>query len=144
MSATSSLDVIDSTVQQTYEWLNALGAELNWTDRRRQFLALRSVLHALRDYLVVDESAQLAAQLPLLIRGVYYEGWNPARVPAANRGRSDFLDRIARDFARADPNVDPERVAHAVLRLLGERVSAGEIDEVRHMLPQEVRALWAA
>jgi uncharacterized protein (DUF2267 family) len=65
-------------------------------------------------------------------------------VPAADRGRSDFLDRIARDFARADPNIDPERVAHTVLRLLGERVSAGEIDEVRHMLPQDVRALWAA
>src|SRR5581483_3725249 len=60
MTANGNLDVIDSTVQQTYEWLNAIGKDLAWSDRRRQFLALRSVLHALRDYLVVDESAQLA------------------------------------------------------------------------------------
>ncbi|HEU5431546.1 MAG TPA: DUF2267 domain-containing protein [Thermomicrobiales bacterium] len=144
MTATNSLDVFDSTVQQTYEWLTAIGAELRWPDRRRQYLALRSVLHALRDYLLVNESAQLAAQLPLLIRGVYYEGWNPARAPAADRSRADFLGRIERDFARADPNVDPERVAHAVLRVLSDRVSAGEIDEARHLLPKDVRTLWAA
>ena len=144
MTATNSLDIIDSTVQQTYEWLNAIGGELNWPDHRRQYLALRSVLHALRDDLIVNEAAQLAAQLPLLIRGIYYEGWDPARVPAADRSRANFLGRIERDFARADPNIDPERVSQAVLRLLGERVSAGEIDEVRHLLPKDVRLLWAA
>ena len=136
------LDGIDSTVQQTNEWLKAIGEELGWEDRRRAYRALRDTLHALRDYLVVDESAQLAAQLPLLVRGVYYESWDTSNVPVADRGRQDFLGRVAGAFERADPEVDPERVARAVLRVLGSRISAGEADEARRLLPKEVQALW--
>jgi uncharacterized protein (DUF2267 family) len=141
MSATG-LEVFDSTLQQTNGWLKAIMEEMHWEDRRRAYLALRGTLHALRDYLIVDEGAQLAAQLPLLVRGIYYEGWKPSKVPATNRNRDDFLGRIKKEFERADPQVDPVRVVHAVLRVLTERVSAGEVEEVRDVLPKDVRALW--
>src|SRR3712207_3941320 len=114
MSATG-LAVFDTTLQKTNGWLNAIMEELGWGDRRRAYLALRGTLHALRDYLVVDEAAQRAAQLPLLVRGLYYEGWDPARVPVEGRGREDFLGRVAAAFERAGPEVDPERVARTVL-----------------------------
>ena len=142
MGATG-LDVFDTTLQKTNEWLNAIMEELGWGDRRRAYLALRGTLHALRDYLVVDEGAQLAAQLPLLVRGVYYEGWDPSRVPVEGRDREDFLGRVAGAFERADPEVDPERVARAVLGVLGSRISAGEAEQARRLLPKEVQALWA-
>jgi uncharacterized protein (DUF2267 family) len=35
-----------------------------------------------------------------------------------------------------------ERAAGAVLGVLTERVSAGEIDQLRHVLPERVRDLW--
>ena len=138
----TDLDVFDSTLQQTNEWLKAIAEELGWEDRRRALRALRGTLHALRDHLVVDEAAQLAAQLPLLVRGIYYEGWDPSRVPVEGRRREDFLGRVAGAFERTDPDVDPERVARAVLRVLGNRISAGEADEARRLLPKEVQALW--
>ena len=129
------LDVIVRAVQQTTEWLTATGAELRWEDRRRADLALG-------DCLVVDEGAQLAPQRAPLLRGVYYESWDPSNVPVADRGRQDFLGRVAGAFERADPEVDPERVASAVVRVLGSRISAGEADEARRLLPKEVQALW--
>jgi len=141
MTATG-LDVFDSTIQQTNAWLKEIGEELHWEDRRRAYLALRGTLHALRDYLVPDEAAHLAAQLPLLVRGVFYEGWDPSRTPATDRGRDDFLSRVAAEFARADPTVDPVRVARTVLRVLSAHVTAGEIDDVRQSLPKDVRAVW--
>ena len=140
--STTGLEVFDRTVQQTNEWLKAIMDELHWDDRQRAYLALRGTLHAVRDYLIVDESAQLAAQLPMLVRGIYYEGWDPSRVPVPGRGRTDFLARVAAAFARAEPVVDPERVARAVLRVLTERTGGGEAAQVRHLLPKEVRELW--
>jgi uncharacterized protein (DUF2267 family) len=139
--STTGLDVFDTTVQETNEWLRAIQEEMGWGDRQLAYLALRGTLHALRDHLTVDEAAHLAAQLPLLVRGIYYDAWDPSRVPVRERHREQFLARVADAFERTRP-VDPEQAARSVLRVLGTRISAGEIDNVRRMLPEDVRALW--
>jgi uncharacterized protein (DUF2267 family) len=142
LSATG-LDVFDTTVQETNEWLRAIHEELGWGDRQLAYLALRATLHAVRDHLTADEGAHLAAQLPLLVRGIYYDGWDPSRVPVRERHREQFLARVAAGFEGVPP-VNPEEMARAVLQVLGTRISAGEVEDVRQMLPEAVRDLWAA
>jgi uncharacterized protein (DUF2267 family) len=140
MSATG-LDVFDATVQKTNTWLKRLMAILGWEERNRAYLALRATLHALRDRLTVEEVAQLGAQLPMLVRGFYYEGWDPTAKPLKERHREQFLGRIVNAFP-PDERIDPEGVARAVFQLLQERVSDGELEDVRQMLPSEIRDLW--
>jgi uncharacterized protein (DUF2267 family) len=140
----TGLAVFDTTLQETNGWLRAIMEEQGWDDRQRAYEALRGTLQALRDYLTVDEAAQLAAQLPMLVRGIYYEGWDPSRVPVEGRGREDFLRRVAAAFGPGNPRVDPEPAARTVLRVVAGRVSAGEVEDVRGMLPREVRVLWPA
>lgn len=139
----TGLEVFDTTVQKTNSWLKDVMAELGWQDRQRAYLALRATLHALRDRLTVDEAAQLAAQLPMLVRGFYYEDWKPAGKPLRMRSREEFLARIEEEFARAAP-IDPEQVAHAVFAVLAARISKGEIQDVEQVLPAEIRDLWPA
>jgi uncharacterized protein (DUF2267 family) len=141
MSATG-LEVFDSTVQKTNSWLKELMLELDWDDRHRAYGALRATLHALRDRLTVEEVAQLGAQLPMLIRGFYYEGWDPTNKPLKVREREEFLARIAQYFVRAGDSVHPEPVARAVFAVLAQRISDGEIEDVKHILPGEIRDLW--
>src|SRR6185369_10762255 len=50
-------------------------------DREFAYRVLRAWLHTLRDRLTVQASAHFAAQLPDLIRGIFYAGWNPSGVP---------------------------------------------------------------
>src|SRR5659263_201271 len=87
-------------------WLNDLAEQLGTDDHRQAYRVLRAYLHALRDRLPVDEAAQLAAQLPELIRGIYYEGWNPSSTTVRYRDLADFLDRIS-----ADAGLDGETAA---------------------------------
>jgi uncharacterized protein (DUF2267 family) len=137
----TGLDVFDTTVHKTHIWLNDLMQELGWYDRYKAYMGLRTTLHALRDRLTVEETAQLAAQLPMLLRGLYYEGWDPTGKPHKVRHKEAFLTPIRQHF-RDDPAVDPEDVARAVLKVLTRHVSAGEIADVKHVFPTELRDLW--
>jgi uncharacterized protein (DUF2267 family) len=140
MSATG-LDVFDTTLHKTNSWLNDVIQVLGWPDRHKAYLALKATLHALRDRLTIEEVAQLGAQLPMLIRGFYYEGWDPTGKPLRARHKEQFLTRIEQEF-RGDDRIDPERLARAVFTVLANRVSEGEIEDVKHVLPAEIRDLW--
>lgn len=137
----TGLDVFDHTIQITNLWLKELMEKLGTEDRHRAYLALRSVLHALRDRLTVDEAAHLGAQLPMLVRGLYYEGYHPAHKPLKERSREEFLAHIVEQF-RKDPDVDPEQIARAVFALLSDKITKGEIQDVRYSLPSAIRELW--
>jgi uncharacterized protein (DUF2267 family) len=116
--------------------------ELGWAQKpQKACLALRTALHALRDRLTVQEAVHLGAQLPILIRGVYYEGWKLAGKPVKERHKSEFLDHIAKAF-RDDDTVDPEKVMRAVLKVLACHISTGESDNVKHILPKSLQELW--
>jgi uncharacterized protein (DUF2267 family) len=138
----TGLEVFDTTVHKTNVWLNDILRELGWHDRYKAYIALRTTLHALRDRLTLEEAAQLAAQLPMLVRGLYYEGWDPTGKPTKVHHKEAFLLPIREHFWN-DASVDPEEVARAVFRVLSQHVSAGEIADVRHLFPRELQELWA-
>lgn len=137
---TTRIEAFDSSLQLTNVWLKDLMARLGTEDRHLAYLALRTTLHALRDRLAVDEAAHLGAQLPMLVRGFYYEGWHPAGKPLKEHSREAFLDHVKADAHSWD--FDPEPAARAVLGLLAERISAGEIEDVKSVLPKPIRELW--
>ena len=140
MSATG-LSVFDATLQKTHTWLKDLMGMLGWDDKQKAYGALRAVLHALRDRLTVEEVAQLGAQMPMLIRGIYYEGWDPTGKPVRQRHKDQFLARIEEQLKRND-DIDPEKIARAVFTVLANRISEGEIEDIEHVLPVELRELW--
>jgi uncharacterized protein (DUF2267 family) len=127
-----------TTVDKTNHILNQIEQAYSWPpgQHNRAYSALRSVLHALRDRLTVDESAQLAAQLPMLVRGIYYGGWDPSRVPQ----RMDlemFLQRVQRDF-RYDLDDGLEHLVRIVLNALRRYISDGEWQDVKSTMPKDL------
>ena len=139
MSATG-LDVFDKTLQTTNIWLKEIMETLG-PDRQRAYRALGAVLHALRDRLTVDEVAHLGAQLPLLVRGLYYDQWHPAGKPVRMRHIEDFLAAVAATLDDIGP-INAEDAVRAVFAVLDEHVAPGEIEDIRGMLPAQLRRLW--
>ena len=137
----TGLPAFDSTIHTTNVWLKELGEEMGWADRHEAYHALRDVLHALRDRLPVDVAAALGAQLPMLVRGFYYEGWHPGDKPLRERHREEFLQHIG--TLPDEPTRQSERAARAVFRILNRHLSPGEVQKVKLCLPGDIRALWA-
>jgi uncharacterized protein (DUF2267 family) len=134
--------IIERSVEKAHVWLNELAAEIGTEDRNQAYRVLRAYLQALRDRLPVDEAAQLAAQLPELIRGIYYEGWNPSSTPVQYRGLDEFLERIASE-AKLSGETEASFAVGAAATVLRRHVSAGEIDDVRAVLPEDLRPIIA-
>lgn len=129
----------DATVRKTQGWIAEVARALG-ADEHAAYRALRAVLQALRDRLTVDEACQLAAQLPQLVRGFYFEGYRPGRKPLGERTEEAFLASVR---AHHGPGPLDERAAvAAVLSVLERHVSEGELADVRGMLPRGVRRLW--
>jgi uncharacterized protein (DUF2267 family) len=136
----TGLEVFDRTIHRTNIWLKDLMETLGTESRQRAYSALRATLHATRDRLTIEETAQLGAQLPMLLRGSYYEGWVPARMPVKAH-REQFLARIAEELRAGAPS-EVESIARAVFAVIARRVSEGEIEDVKHVVPQDIRDLW--
>ena len=137
---TTGLDVFDRGMQKSNEWLKELEQHLGSDDRRYAYRVLRGYFHVLRDRLPVDEAAHLAAQLPHPLRGVFYEGWDPSKAPQTYRDRETFLSRLAEAAQLAGPT-EASAAAEAATKVLADRISAGEIDDVLSVLPTAVRAV---
>lgn len=131
------LATIDRSVQETHRWLDALMVELATDDKQYAYQTLRAVLTTLRDRLPLDLGAHFGAQLPLLIRGVYYEGFVPAEVPQKYRRAGEWQQAIA----RAGNNIQSSQAAgasRAVFRVLDQALDAGLMKKIGESLPADV------
>jgi uncharacterized protein (DUF2267 family) len=138
--STLGLEVFDRTFQTTNIWLDEIMAELG-PDRQIAWKVLSTVLHKLRDMLQPELAAHLGAQLPLLVRGVYYDLYEPAKQPTSLRTRDDFVSEVEKWLSDVRP-IDPVLAIQTVFGVLGRHLSAGQVVKVREALPGSTRSLW--
>jgi uncharacterized protein (DUF2267 family) len=130
-----------TTEDKTNRVLKRIETAYGWPKDRRQqsYDALRAVLHALRDRLTVQEASDFAAQLPMLIRGIYYEGWKPSKVPV-RMDKDEFMERVRQEFPYQIEGTT-ETLTRIVLEALSEYVTEGELEDIRSVLPKELAPL---
>lgn len=135
------LPIFDKSIQDANIWVNEIMDELDWEDKHRAFSALRSTLHVLRDRLQINECAHFSAQLPTLIRGVFYEGYKPSNYSADIRTKGEFVDAVAEALSD-DLDVNPTDIVSATLNVIADHISEGEMEDVKATLPKDIRDLW--
>src|SRR4051794_1266332 len=138
--STTGLEVFDKTLQTTHTWLDEITAGLG-PDRQRAYRVLRAVLHALRDRLPLELAAHLGAQLPLLVRGIYYDEWRPRPETSRERSQAEFLQHVAAGLRGVRPT-DTGDATRAVFGVIARHVTEGQVEKVRQALPEDGRRLW--
>ncbi|WGR95112.1 DUF2267 domain-containing protein [Bradyrhizobium sp. ISRA443] len=141
MSATG-LDVFDRTIHLTNVWLDEMMASLP-RDKQLAWHVLGAVLRTVRDRVPLNLAVHLGAQLPILVRGTYFEQWRPSETPRTWRSQEEFLALITAQM-NSDKPVNAADAARAVFRVLNHHIDPNQAEKVRHSLPEEVRALWPA
>jgi uncharacterized protein (DUF2267 family) len=141
MTTSTAFDILGDAFATTEDWLADVREEFGWVSERGAYLMLRSTLHAVRDHLTVEQAARLGAALPVLVRGIYFQGWKPADPPAVATDRDAFLAWIERG-CRVEPGPDPEDAARAVFNVLADRLDTDEAEMVVRSLPPDLRRLW--
>lgn len=132
--------IIERSVEKANIWLEDVASELGDGDRQYAYRVLRAVLHVLRDRLTIDAAAKLAAQLPTLIRGIYYEDWDPSRTPVPAHTVDTLLEHVVSE-GRFSGEAEASVAVTAVAAVLRKRLSPDELEATLAVLPEKLRAL---
>lgn len=137
---TRQADVLGKAVRQSSLWLDEVSERLETEERETALQALRAVLMSVRERIGPDNAAHLAAQLPVLIRGIFYDGFRPAAEPSKARTREAFLAKVR--GAVTHLGVEPEQATRAVLAVMARHIDPNEAAKVADLFPAELRDLW--
>ena len=137
----TGLQVFDRTLHTTNIWLDDI-MEDTLVSRQTAWHALGAVLRSLRDRLPIPLAVHLGVQLPLLIRGSYYERWKPSDQPERIRTREEFLQQIDDELAKTNQETDTTDTVRAVFATVSKHVDPGQVEKIKEALPKEIQALW--
>jgi uncharacterized protein (DUF2267 family) len=137
--SSQGLEVIESSTHKTHQWIASV-AETAHLEKRDAYRALRAVLQTLRDRLPLDDAVHFAAQLPMFLRGLFYEGWEPSKLPI-KMSLEEFLLAVQGKIV-TDQVIDPRRITQSVLLVMMSFVGVAEMEKIRHCFPKEMQALW--
>jgi uncharacterized protein (DUF2267 family) len=131
----------DHAAQEGNLWLRKLDDRLAPTQPGQSVLVLRASLHVLRDRLTPELAVHLSAQLPLVIRGLFFEGWKMSRTPTQVNNIDEFCEQVSAQLPGDFPLEVPLAIA-AVFDVIWTEIDPGETAKVVDVLPHQLRALW--
>ena len=134
----TSIEPIKRTVHKTHIWIKDFHKESNIKDKKKAFEMLKYFLQTLRDRLTVEEAAQLSAELPALLRGYFYESYEPEKMPERIRTEKDFIKKY---FEKAKEEYDYHKLTIAGFRVLKKHIAEGEYEDILSVLPEKIRKL---
>ena len=138
----TTISSFTQSAEQAQRWVNEFREDLGWASDKDAYRLMRAVLRALRDWLSLEEVADLSAQLPMMIRGMLFENWQPSLIwQVTDRSKDDFTTRVQKEFGSEAIDDRDEAVA-AVFRLVDKHISPGEARQVRGQLRKSLQDLW--
>ncbi|HEU0051010.1 MAG TPA: DUF2267 domain-containing protein [Patescibacteria group bacterium] len=142
--ASEFMTEFEPTLQKTAEILKEIDEALGWkTHARQAYQALRAVLHVLRDRLPLHEAIHFGAQLPMLVRGFYYEGWDPEQTPKKMK-REEFIEHVRKELPNLSMSENIETVIQSVFFVLGRHLGEGEMEKLSATMPHDIREMIEA
>ena len=136
----NKIKAIQKTLNHTSEWINELMEIYDFADENKAFVLLRATLKSIRDRIAPGEAFHLGNSLPTLIRGFYFEGWDPDKGPRRDKTVGDFLMTV-RGYLGGHEDIDLEMAVPEAMKLIFSKIDHGEADEVKHNLPEEIQEM---
>lgn len=138
----STIGRFNHALEEAHLWLEELAQDASFENEEQAYTGFRAVLHSLRDRLTVEEAVHLSAELPMLVRGFYFEGWKPSLAPNDEATAEEFFASVRESLRNAALTLDTEAAVRGVFAFLERKLAGGQIRHVKSQLPAEIQALW--
>lgn len=132
--------ILEKSVQKTREWLHKIEKLARWenSEEAKALAFLRSTLHELRDNLLIDDLAHFSSQLPIIIRGLLFEQWNPNYSTLRDKKREDFLYGIYTQLPDLYKDENIGSAVQAVMSTIAAEIDRHEIVKLQKILPHGI------
>ena len=124
--------------------INEVAYQLD-ADRNQAARVTRAVLHAIRDRIPSDDAIQFAQGLPMALKGIFIDRYDPSKTPVTIRNKERFIDFIRSKNPAAEIDFpDRESVIfalQAVFYVLENNMSYGQVQQIKQMLNMEIVSL---
>lgn len=137
----TGVHALEQSLRDAQGWVSSVALRLNTRNGNLALSSLKATLHAVRDQLDRGVVAALGQRLPTAVRGLYYDGWDPATAPGPAASREEMMARIEHESPRT-PRIKPARAAKAALEVIFERLPATVMAPVIERLPEDLHELW--
>lgn len=137
-----NIKAIQSSLNLTQVWINDLMETYDYADENKAFVLLRATLKTLRDRITMEEAFHLASQLPAVVRGYYFEGWDPHKHPGHEKTPYDFLTSVRKNLGGHD-DIDLEMAVPEALKIIFNHIDQGEAEDVLKNLPPDIHELFS-
>jgi uncharacterized protein (DUF2267 family) len=106
-----------------------------------------AVFHTLRERITVEESMHLISNLPMILKGIYVDGWKIMKHVYNADTLEEFLNEVRQHAPRTgDHDFGGKQMAKdtvkAVISVLRRYLDEGEIRHIQEQLPEGVAALF--
>ena len=133
-------DVFQETISKSNKIVNSIADEMGW-NKHQSYQALRVVLHAFRDRLPVEEAVNFSAQLPILMKGVFFDTWDPTLKPI-KFNRDEFLDFVSLQLPVEYEEMEVKKIVKTVLGVIFQHVDVHESEKIKKVLPEDISGLF--
>ena len=134
---------LDSSLQTTMDWLSEIQEELGWPDKEKVYKATKAVLHAIRDRSPIEEVINFTANLPVVFKGMLFDGYTLSGKPVKIRTIGDFYDYIQDQYGARQGNIiNADDACRGVINIISEKVGEGEMHKLTANMPEELRPLF--
>jgi uncharacterized protein (DUF2267 family) len=137
-----NIKAVQSSLNLTQVWIKDLMETYDYADENQAFVLLRATLKTLRDRITPDEAFHLASQLPAVIRGYFFEGWEPHKQPGDEKAHLDFLTSVRKNLGGQD-DIDLEMAVPEALKIIFNHIDQGEAEDVLKNLPPDIHELFS-
>lgn len=133
-------------IHEAHEYFNHLASELGHpNEQKRVVIIWRAVMHTIRDRIHMSEALDLASPLPMILKGMFIEGWKFRDKPLYN---FDTLDEMKTQVkahqnrygeAKFDWSKSTEEIISITLDSLTKYVPAEQLEQIRNQLPKDIK-----
>jgi len=138
----ADITLLNRNIHKTFEWLRDIENNTQWEyeDKARALDILRVVLHELRDNLMLNDLAHFSAQLPTVISGILFEGWNPNH---SLRKEGEFAESIKAHLPQVYvEGTDINQAIKSVFLTIDKNIDKNEFEKLRKILLKGIRLLF--